>query len=76
MIECHPIEFNCKTSLQKKVLEYMNIGGKLNSLGMFLLKEEVPQIGNNPYIQNTHVDEFHEYIDKHLQINNISFKRV
>lgn len=56
----------CKTSLQEKVVDYMKTGARFNALSMFVLKEEVPRIGENPYIAENDVDKFRAVVDTHL----------
>ncbi len=62
----NPDSLQLKTSLQKKAAAYMASGARFNTLSMVVLKEEVSQIGNNPYITNADLQSFHQTVDSHL----------
>ncbi|MFC4597117.1 acyltransferase domain-containing protein [Cohnella hongkongensis] len=56
-----------KTSLQKAAADYMKTGARFNTLGMIVLKEDVPAIGSMPYITSKDIDLFRATVDSHLR---------
>lgn len=56
----------CKTSLQEKVVQYMKSGARFNALSMFVLKEEVSKIGEDPYINKEDIERFKAVVESHL----------
>lgn len=56
----------CKTSLQENIVEYMKTGARFNALSMFVLKEEVSKIGEEPYITEEDLERFKTVVDTHL----------
>ncbi|XID93028.1 hypothetical protein ACF3MZ_00360 [Paenibacillaceae bacterium WGS1546] len=45
----------------------MRTGARYNTLGMIVLKEEVPRIGSMPYMTPEDLDRFRAVVDTHLQ---------
>ncbi|KOR90556.1 acyltransferase domain-containing protein [Paenibacillus solani] len=54
------------TSLQRAAAEYMRTGARFNTLSMVVLREDVPQIGNMPYITDADKEQFLRTVDSHL----------
>jgi len=44
----------------------MKTGAQFNELRMFVLKEEVSEIGESPYITEEDIEHFKEVVDSHL----------
>jgi len=55
------------TSLRKAAADYMRTGARFNTLGMIVLKEEIPRVGERPYITAQDMDEFRKVADAHLR---------
>jgi hypothetical protein len=62
-----PYKLDLKTSLQKAAFEYMKTGGRFNNLSMVVLREEIDQVGDNPYITAEDIEEFKRTVDSHLK---------
>lgn len=67
--EADPVQNDVKykTSLQRAAAAYMKTGARFNTLSMIVLKEEIEQIGNMPYISDVDIDQFFNTVDCHLQ---------
>ncbi|MGO4348803.1 hypothetical protein AB4Z45_25265 [Paenibacillus sp. MCAF9] len=67
--EADPVQNDVKytTSLQRAAAAYMKTGARFNTLSMIVLKEEIEQIGNMPYISDADIDQFFNTVDCHLQ---------
>ena len=52
--------------LERQGKEYMEQGKRFNNLSMIVLKEEIAQIGTEPYITGEDIDEFYATVDAHL----------
>lgn len=51
------------TRLQNAVVDYMLSGGRFNTTGMFVLREEVDIVGRQPYRKEKWQNEFVDMVD-------------
>ena len=59
--------FEPRTGLQRDALAYMQAGGRFNTGGMVILREDTGRIGDMPYIRAQDVARFRETVDAHLR---------
>lgn len=56
-----------RTSLQQAAAGYMATGARFNTLGMIVLKEDIPAIGGMPYTTLEDLEQFRQAVDSHLR---------
>lgn len=53
-----PLTYQAKTSLQRAVIREYQAGARFHTTGMFVLLEELEQIGNDPYVNEQDLIDF------------------